>query len=463
MPRFSLRPIVWIVVLLSLPFIAGCASAPDRAPAAAWQTAELPPLITLPPIEADRLLIGFGRQDITPRRPLPLSGYGAYAGKFENARWSQGVHDPLLADALYLRKGEDQLLLIALDLIGLVKPDIDDIRRGIEDRLPISREAVIVSCSHTHHGPDTVGLWGTLFPARSGRDEKYLAWMKQRVIETAVQAAAGARPAQLAVAVGEETELHENIRLDDDPQAPIDHTVTMLVIKDESGKVIGTLTNWGCHPTTEHGQNRLISADWVYYLRRTLAEEYPGAMHFFVNGSIGGAVQPTRQWVTDRFGSEEGGQGFKWAEALGTTFGRRVAALIPQAKPLEFDRIVIRQAPVLAKHNNLVYEIAKRLGVIKMDLPNLYEPIRTQVTAAQMGSLRIGTMPGEMMPDLGNQIRAALGGESQILVGLGQDWMGYVVDYEKWNDRRYAYEKLLCLGPQLGPNVVKAYRALDFE
>jgi hypothetical protein len=38
--------------------------------------------------------------------------------------------------------------LIALDLIGLVKPDIDDIRRGIEDRLPISREAVIVSCSH---------------------------------------------------------------------------------------------------------------------------------------------------------------------------------------------------------------------------------------------------------------------------------------------------------------------------
>lgn len=194
-----------------------------------------------------------------------------------------------------------------------------------------------------------------------------------------------------------------------------------------------------------------------------MAAAYPDATHLFVNGSIGGAVQPTRQWVNDRFGSEEGGQGFKWAEALGNTFGRRVAAFIPQATPVEVDRIVIRHAPVVAKHNNLVYEIAKRLGVINMDLPNLYEPIHTEVTAAQLGELRLGTMPGEMMPDLGNQIREALGGRAQILVGLGQDWMGYVMDYDKWDDPRYTYEKLLCLGPQLGPNVVKAYRALHFE
>ncbi|NLH49619.1 MAG: hypothetical protein GX444_13610 [Myxococcales bacterium] len=453
-PRVFRLPMLFAVLFL----LAACAAHPPVASPDAWRASR--PLAARG-ATADTLQLGLGRVEITPDHPVPLGGYGIYAGAYKNCRWSKGVHDPLYATALYLQKGPDQLVVIALDLLGLVKPDQDDLRAQTARALHLDRERVILTISHTHHGPDTVGLWGTILPAKSGRDEKYLLWMKKKAVEAALQAYQNRAAGTISYALGEEKDLHENVRRAEEPTAPIDDTITLLVLKNAQDEVIGTLTNWACHPTSEDAPNRLISADWVYYFRQTMAKNV-GGIPMFVNGDFGGSVQPSPKW-RDSQGITNGGQGFVWAEAMGGALGRKVAALVPQAKPLPFDRIEVRYSPVRVQNRNLVYRIGRSLGIFKMAVPDLGDWYETQVTAVKMGPLRWGTMPGEMMADLGGQIRQSLGGDAQILVALGQDWLGYIVNAERYDDPRYAYEKMLCFSPQLGPTVVQAYRTVRFE
>ena len=62
------------------------------------------------------LLAGKSVTDISPMKPSQLYGYPHVR------RISTGVHDPLLASALWLNNGGTQLLMVALDLLFLDPP-----------------------------------------------------------------------------------------------------------------------------------------------------------------------------------------------------------------------------------------------------------------------------------------------------------------------------------------------------
>jgi hypothetical protein len=416
---------------------------------------------TPPPSAADeRLEIGAAQVDITPAHSVIMGGYGIYFGSARNCRWSQGARDPLLVGALYLQKGRGHLLVLTLDLVGLSRPDILDIRERIAAALPIERDRIILSVSHTHHSPDTMGLWGTVFPPRSGLDEGYLEWLKQQSVAAATRAYHLRRPASLGLVVGEEAELHWNERQVDDPNAPIDHTLTVLVAKDEGGQILASLTNWACHPTTEDERNLRLSADWVGDYRQFLGGKFSG-VHIFVNGAIGGSIQPSVPWRKQNLRGD--GQGFAWAHELGERLGAKAAGLIAQAQPVDVPAIEVRRAPVRARLTNRTFELVKALGILKTSLPKRGEWYYTEVTAAKLGRLRVGTLPGEVMPNLTAPIRRSLGGDAQLLIGLAQDELGYIVDQKYYDDPRYGYEKFLCVNPQLGPNLVRTYEVLRFD
>ncbi len=406
------------------------------------------------------LAVGAARLDISPDHAVILGGYGVYFWSKKHCRWSQGVHDPLYATALYFLKGDEALVLIETDEVGLVKGDIDQIRDAVATKLRLSRERVIVGATHTHHGPDTIGLWGTLQPANSGRDERYMNMLKDRCVAAAVQAYQSRRPAHLAYALGEESALHYNIHQNETSDPNLDHTITVLIATGDDGKVIATLTNWACHPTTEDAPNRLVSSDWVGVFYQDMAAAMPG-VHMYVNGSIGASVQPSVAWRDAQHLANEG-QGFVWAKLMGDVFTKNVLHVIEHPTPIEVDRIAVetRSAPVHMQ--NFIFRLAKVLHMLPMDIPDNGD-FATTITAARVGPLRFGSMPGEMSPHLGKQIRASLGGPAQILVGLGQDWLGYILDEQQYADSNYSYEKMLCVSPHLGPNVVKAYRTIHFE
>src|SRR5947209_8532433 len=97
-----------------------------------------------------RLEVGFGAADITPgvgKKPVFLAGFG-------HDRRATGVHDPLTARAVVLRHGDRKLALVSVDLVGLFHPNVLRVRA----RLP-GFTHVLVSSTHNHEGPDTLGLW----------------------------------------------------------------------------------------------------------------------------------------------------------------------------------------------------------------------------------------------------------------------------------------------------------------
>ena len=58
------------------------------------------------------LRAGVAKVDITPQKPVKMSGYGGWKGL------SQGVHVPLLARVVAFAGGGKRLVLVSTDLIG---------------------------------------------------------------------------------------------------------------------------------------------------------------------------------------------------------------------------------------------------------------------------------------------------------------------------------------------------------
>lgn len=110
------------------------------------------------------LQVGFGHADITPEvgtKPVYLAGFG-------KNRKATGVHDPIMARAIVLAHAQTKIAIVSVDLVGLFHPFIEELRR----RLP-GFAYVLVSSTHNHEGPDSLGLWGpnTL---QSGVDPVYM-------------------------------------------------------------------------------------------------------------------------------------------------------------------------------------------------------------------------------------------------------------------------------------------------
>ena len=108
--------------------------------------------------EPSVLEAGFGEVDITPaigRKPVYLAGFG-------QNRKATKVHDPITARAVVLGHGKDRVALVSADVVGLFLPSVERVRA----KLP-GFKYVLVSATHNHEGPDTLGLWGPS-PLKSG-------------------------------------------------------------------------------------------------------------------------------------------------------------------------------------------------------------------------------------------------------------------------------------------------------
>jgi len=397
------------------------------------------------------LLAGFAAVDITPAAPVKMAGYGVYFLSESNCRWSTGVHDPLYARAAaFQNTGRDRAaaVLIVLDLVGAMAEDVRTIQRGVAHPAGIAEDAVVVSCTHTHHGPDTIGLYGTVLPPMSGRDDEVVAGLLSGAIEAGRQAWENRAPCRLSYAVGQESRLHEN-RVYGDPDRTIDSAVTLLAAHDEEGRLAGTLMNWACHPTVMGAENTLLSADFPGAYYRIMAERL-GGIHLFVNGAIGASIEPVERFLEpDRWDK---------VNEAGAILSDDAVALLDRAAFVTDPSLTFPDHRAVGiTLENPVFSLAGLLGLIDRRIPPLGEKGTTWITSFALGPVRFGTLPGEYVPDYGLRLRELLGGEAQVVVGLGEDWIGYALTPEQYVKLDYLYERLLCPGPDAGRAVMAAY------
>jgi hypothetical protein len=225
---------------------------------------------------------GAAIREISPPRPAFLAGFPHVD------RISEGIHDPLLASALFLRGSSANLMLIALDLLFLSPAAARDLRRRVSQKTGIPEAGVFISCTHTHSGPHTAAVleWGPS-PVVPGVDADYMAFMADRVVEAAADAAGQNRKADLAWCSAAVEGVGRNRH--DPENGPRDPEVGLLAVRDRTTRKLFALSMiYSMHPTVLHEDSRLVSSDFPHYTREWLkARLGEGLVVLYHNGPEG--------------------------------------------------------------------------------------------------------------------------------------------------------------------------------
>ena len=177
--------------------------------------------------------------ELSPERTVYLAGFG-------HNRTASGVHDDLYVRCLALGAANQKLVICSVDLIGLFYEDVLAIRQQFE-RLTPSALFLIVAATHTHAGPDTLGLYGPKV-LETGVDAKYLSWVEGRIARTAADAVRAMQPALLELGRDDHPLLGLLQGEDRPPIVKDPFLFVMRLIARATGKTIAIAVNWSDHP-----------------------------------------------------------------------------------------------------------------------------------------------------------------------------------------------------------------------
>ena len=392
------------------------------------------------------ITLGYAQSIITPSLSRPV-----YLAGFSQNRRAQSVNDDLYVRALALRDGENLLVLAALDLIGFFQSDAAAVIKQVKIIYPHAQ--VILASTHTHHGPDTIGLWGSA-PWKRGVDPHYLKALRDTLCATLLSAcsqAETAAPDQKAAAI-HVPGVAKNAR---DPHI-IDDELTCLQFLGVDNEPLATLVNFPCHPEVLGRHNPVITSDYPAALRSRV-EEVTRAPCLFFPGSLGGMMTP-----------DVPAHSFEQAEIMGNVLGDKALEALTQAKTEPAGPIARRQEQIRVLVTNPLFKLAFFLHLLP-DVRDSQGFVTSEVNFLRIGSAWFAAVPGELLPRLGLSLKkdlAAAGAKAAGILGLANDELGYILPEEDFifpnNPFRPGdhYEETMSISSQIGPQVVQAVRGL---
>ena len=414
-------------------------------------------------------------------KPVFMAGFG-------HDRKATGVHDELWARAVAVSDGRQKLAIVSVDLIGFFLKDVVKARELLQQKVPGA--VLVVSSTHDHEGPDTMGLWGS-GRFSSGVDPQYLERVRREVADAAAEALARLKPGRLVLAKTRTPGLIEDGRL---PRVIDDTLVAMQVIAEDGG-TLGTIVNWSSHPEALGGANTLITSDFPHFLR-TRMEERLGGTSVFIAGSIGGLMTPLGLKLSGAEGREIAKDSFELARAVGERAADAALEALKAARPSASDVIEHRSATVFIPLENRLFRLATFLGVLDREVYSggkratsvFGDDLMTEIGYLRLGDAEVLLVPAEIYPELvlgGIQdpqdkgadfpgaprerpLFALLRSEYKLVFGLAGDEIGYVIPRSQWDAKKpFAYGRaedqygeINSVGPSAAARLVEAYERL---
>ena len=443
------------------------------------------------PLSAGDLTVGFGEIDVTPelgKKPVYMAGFG-------QNRQAMKVHDPIMARAFVLADGETRIALVAVDVVGLFHSSVERIRQGLP-----GFKYVLVSATHNHEGPDTLGLWGRT-PLESGIDPDYLKKVEAGCI-AAVKAADGHRAPAIAKigAASDPALLHDSRQ----PIVLHDELVAIRFEHAETKKPIGVLVQWNNHPEALASKNTEITADFPYYVVKHVRESQKCPVAYFT-GTVGGLMTTLHLPVKDASGKELADGTFEKSERYGQLVGQLADKALKNAVPSALTPFDIRPRTILVPVTNKLYHLAFQFGTLNRTMytwdgnptPAEFKPtkdiqkpvaVKTEVGYLKLGDLEVAVIPGEIYPELvlgkvqdpadpgadfpNAPIEPALypqmKGKHRMIVGLGNDELGYLIPKRQWDEKapfcyglkKAQYGEENSVGPDAAGIICKTFQEL---
>jgi hypothetical protein len=466
------------------------------------------------------LRVGACVEDITPVSPNLAGEYESAFGHpgtvnhsdpvfmagFGNNRQATGYHDKLWARGIVVDGPGGRVALVALDLIGYFTNEIETIRSLVSPDSHV--DFVVVSSTHQHEGPDTLGLWGP-DELVSGVDYAYLDFVNAAVARCIDQAAARLRPARVrfglarsdGLSLGTDPEddgfgvSDGKVLAGDDALAPdtagriVDSRLSVMQFTDRRFQrhALATIVNFASHPESMGSNNTLITSDFPHYVRKELEHRFGGTA-IWVSGALGVLQGPLDIDVQDPdTGLPAPRRTFRFAEVHGAQLAERAASGLPHwllATPIAPIRFA-STSPVPVRLDNPFFRLFTAIGVLNtrrslytdgVPDPGVafpYPPpfdsipqstgsdVHTEVGVLRIGMASLAIVPTELDPQIGEQYRGFMRDalpaslrpfQHTFIVGLGNDHIGYQVPFAKWDDSCHACAPYVIAGfPQFCP------------
>ncbi len=330
---------------------------------------------------AGRCELGFARIDITPPAGIYHRSWGA--AKHDA---STGVHRELTASALVFINSDSKAehVLVALELGWLQAGDLQRLSSTVSSGTGLPAGQVVITFSHTHAAgnfdPDRIqNEGGSLIPG-------YLDDLATRLIGLVENARTAVQQVDLAFGTGRCDLAYNRDYWDDEnqlyacgtnPERAGDDTVVVTRATDREGRLVATLVNYSCHPTTLAWDNTLVSPDYPGAMREVVEKETSAPCVFLLGASAD--LGPRYGFVGETEAADRNGRQLGYA-ALSALEG-----LLPGGTELRYAGPVISGATVgIWQHGPVDAERRQRLETfdataMTLDLPLLDLPTQAEL------------------------------------------------------------------------------------
>jgi hypothetical protein len=247
--------------------------------------------------------VGIAQIDITPQRPIRLSGFAARA-QVETDK----VLSRLYAKAIAFGSDtEKPSVFITVDLIVIQWRITKKLVERLSEKFGLSPSQITICASHTHGSPEIGSLITALqyrgdYPHRYHFSESLLKldqlihiaefneMLSQKLEEVAFAALQNRKPAVVAWGQGQAS-FAENRRTEG---GPVDRSMPMIRINNLDGTLRGILVNYACHGISLGPDVNEIHGDWMGEAQKIIEAEHPGAIAMVAIGCAGD-IHPVRR------------------------------------------------------------------------------------------------------------------------------------------------------------------------
>ncbi|MHB8330062.1 MAG: hypothetical protein ACYDD6_10645, partial [Acidimicrobiales bacterium] len=329
---------------------------------------------------------------------------------------------------------------------------------------------VLLQSTHTHNGPDDLGVWG-------GVPDAYLAEVTSGTESAITQAVDSEQLATVKWATTDMSGFSSGLT----NSMPVDNTLRMLqATSTATGAVIATMLNYSTHATV-YGPLNAVSPDWpgatATYLEGDQIGDtgtgYPGSVAVVTVGAVGGThpnggipssapngpATSDNNYPADYYGDAVGNMG--------------IAALASSTKTHQLTgqaRVDGVSSTLTVANDNPVLMAEPLLPVPGYHIERAYTPpygagpalLFTEAEMLRVGDLAMMAAPGEPYPSIEFTLSKEVGAQVVFPFGLANDQLGYISqlsDYPNVMQCSTGDEGFFTISPTFGNDLETAQRS----
>ncbi len=367
---------------------------------------------------------------------------------------------PIQARALYLSRGEDELLIIRLDKIGTTAEILDEVTRRLDKETGRSFDGkLIIASNHSHLGPGR--LWENMV-GEFANDLFWPSYYKRYVadiVTVALTAIADAEPAELGYGKTECPECHNDRRCEN----PVlkDSTMWLVKVTRPDGSLKAVMVDFAIHGTVFGWADYVLSGDAPGSIEQKLEETFDAPVAVLMLQSWGGDMSPgdPETDLVEPYNPTIPGDydrldrlGYAAAQHINATLDSIATSpdisfgSVTARPPIDFELVAYAEDEWNYPNGGMMCgtsadshcwgEPGEDPNMACIPMPPGMAPKKFTISAFHIGELLFMTIPGEPLVDYSLEVAAAAGVaagfDDVAIVGYAQDHWGYIMKEYDW-------------------------------